>query len=724
MNKNEENPQNSNEKPEIIKWFNELNKDSSEIAGEKGANIAELYNLKMPVQPGFIITTQAYEYFLENVPELKIKISGMLKKINYENTALLNDISGVIMNSITESDIPKHMEEEILEAYDNLGASDLSEAYGSALDILQNAQEPIFVAVRSSSPKGSTNKEGLAAQQDSFLNIKGEKELLFHVKKCFASLFTPNEIYSRYKEGIKDTPLTIAIIVQKMVDSSKSGVIFSKNPENKEELFIHAIWGLGEGAASKIIPPDEYIITKELEIKEVKVANKEIAITRDSSGNKISVKLREEKSKQQVLVKREILKLSELALEIEKHYNKPQCIEFAIEGNDIYLLQTQTMKLAPLKTEEIIEEVQKFEDKRQLEEKAQIERLEKTTPSEKLEEKSLDTKLEKTQNKEIEPITAKTKTKIKLMIDSQDKAEKSSKTNLKYIGLLKLEKIIEDSGKHPKYYLENNQLNEYEKLIFNNINSIAEKFNELWVKIPSLRTDKYSRLEGSPKNKENNPLLGMHGIQFSLKNPQIFKSELNALKEVNEKSRNIKILLPRVIQIEEVIQVKEILKEIGFEDVPIGVIIETPASVQIINQLCDERINLILINLENLTQYILSIDKENEEVKQLFNETHPAILYQLAYMLRICKRKNIQTNICINKKIQKGLIKFVIENNIDSITLDLDIANEVTEYVKAVEEEIVKGTDEEPRKYVPEKDKLEDNQQINGVEKLQNLKEP
>jgi len=111
---------------------------------------------------------------LENSPGLNNKIKGLLEKINYEDPILLNDIAEVIRNGIMEAHMPQILEEEILDAYDSLGAGDLSDIYGSALDILQNAQEPIFVAVRSSAPSGNSSKEGLVVQQDSFLNVKGD----------------------------------------------------------------------------------------------------------------------------------------------------------------------------------------------------------------------------------------------------------------------------------------------------------------------------------------------------------------------------------------------------------------------------------------------------------------------------------------------------------------------------------------------------------------------
>lgn len=685
MSQREENNNSSDEKAELIKWFSEIKKDSESIAGTKGANLAEIYNIHFPVPPGFIITTKAYEYFLENSPGLNEKIKGLLDKINHQNTQLLNDICDVIKNSIIETDMPAEMEEEILDAYESLGAEDLSEVYGSALDILQNAQEPSFVAVRS-----SKTEEEITEKQESFLNIKGNSQLLTHIKKCFASLFTPEAISFRYKNGVSTYPVPMAVIIQKMIDSDKSGVIFSEDKDYEDKIItINSIWGLGEGISSGLIAADKYSVNRNLEIINVEAADKEIAITRDSSGNKTAIKLREEKSKQPSLTKKEVLKLSELAIKIEEYYKKPQIIEFCIEGNDIYVVETKELKDI-LKNKE--SKMQEISNKKEPKLKEEI------------------------SEKEIKPVNSNTKTKINILIDSPKSAEKASKTNLKIVGLAKIEKIIAESGKHPDYYIKNEKIKEYEEIIFKGINQIAQYFDEIWIRTSDILNGEYPNLESSQK--ESNPLLGLHGIRYSLKNPEIFEAELNALKRITESGKEIGILLPQITSTEEIHKVKEILNKIEIKNIKLGVIIETPAAVQIISQICDEEIDSIFIETDDLTQYMLAIDKRNNNVKELYNEMNPAITYQLAYLLRVCRRRNVKSNVSWEKGGKKEIIKFLIENGIGSITVDAEDAYEIEEYVKEVEENIVKGTDKEPRKYNPKSNSNEEFPPIKGVEKL------
>ena len=634
MNRKEEDKSNSDDKPALIKWFSEIGKDSGSVAGGKGANLGEIYNLKVPVPPGFVITAQAYDYFIEH-SGLKDRIKNLLGKINYEDTQLLNNVTEKIRNYIVEANIPKDMEEEIVEAYENLGADDLSSVHGSALDILHNAQEPIFVAVRSSATTEDLAEASFAGQQDSFLNVKGNQQLLTFVKKCFASLFNSRAVYYRNKQGFRDVQASLAVVVQKMVDSTKSGVIFSKDPNYKNDhIVMEAVWGLGEGIVSGTITPDKYVVDREnMEITDIKISDKKIAMTRDSSGGKTTVQLREEKSKQQVLTKSEIIKLANLAIKLEEHYKKPQDMEFAIEGEEIFLVQTRPITtiekridvkdsgtvsgevilnglaaspgiasgvvkiindlkdLPKIKTGDIlvtkmtnpdmVVSMQKssaiITDDGGLTAHAAIVSREMGIPAVvgtgdatlKLKEGEIVTvdgfsgkiykgKIAENQKKVVKHIESKTRTKIKLMVDLPSFAERASQTGIRSVGLTRMEDIIAESGKHPNYFMEKNSIKDYEEIIFNGINKIAEYFDEMWVRTSDIRSDEFSELQGAPKEKEANPMLGFHGIRFSLKNPKIFEAELNALRRVSESGKEIGIILPQEILVEEVRQVKDI----------------------------------------------------------------------------------------------------------------------------------------------------------------------
>ena len=190
-----------------------------------------MYNLGMPVPPGFTTTASAYNYFLEETGLIK-EIYGILKKIDVENTAELEETSKKIKEMIIKAELPEDMEKEILEAYEHLSFKDedLYQASETAKLILKKGKEPIFVAVRSSATAEDTEAASFAGQQETFLNVKGNGQLILSIKKCFASLFGARSIYYRVQKGFEHEDVLIAVTVQTMINSEKSGVIFSKDP--------------------------------------------------------------------------------------------------------------------------------------------------------------------------------------------------------------------------------------------------------------------------------------------------------------------------------------------------------------------------------------------------------------------------------------------------------------------------------------------------------------
>jgi len=754
--------QKENQRTDFIAWFSELNKDSGNIVGGKGANLGEMYNLKIPVPPGFVVTAQAYDYLIKKA-DINDKIKELLGKIKYEDTNQLNETTKEIRDYIEKAEFPKEMEEEILEAYETLGAEDSKLKSKQAQDIIKKSPEAIFVAVRSSATTEDLAEASFAGQQDTFLNVKGESELITSIKKCFASLFTSRATYYRNKKGFKHEQSSLAVIVQKMVDANKSGVIFSKDPTlKKEDVIIEAVWGLGEGIVSGQISPDRYIVSEdsgELLVKKKEIAKKKIAITRDSSGKKEVIKLKEEISERQVLKEHEIKKLAKIALKLEEHYQKPQDIEFAIEGENLYIVQTRPITTlekrheggekelkgeliltglaaspgigsGKIKIVETMEDLGKVSqgdilvtkmtnpdmvvtmqksaaivtDEGGLTAHAAIVSREMGIPAvvgtqeatTKLKEGEIITvdgfngriykgKIAESVQKEVLPVTAQTKTEIKVILDLPSFAPRAAKTKLKGIGLARLEGIIAESGKHPKYFLEKNSLQDYEEVLFKGLQEIGEYFEEIWVRTSDIRTDEFQNLEGAPKEIEANPMLGMHGIRYGIKHPEIFKAELKAMKRVSDEGKKIGILSPQVISVEEIRKLKEFLKEVGFDQAKVGVMIETPASVQLIKEFCEEKIDFISFGTNDLTQYTLAIDRGNQEVQGLYNELDQSILYQIKHVIKICKEHEVKTSICGQAGSQKEMVKFLIEEGIDSISVNADVAADIANYVAELE---------------------------------------
>jgi pyruvate,water dikinase len=328
-----------------IVWLNEIGKTDIPIGGGKGANLGEMYNTGMPVPPAFIVTANAFKNFIEGAG-IKNKIISDIKKVDMENTAQLEQKASEIQLLITRQKMPIELEEEIIESYNNMNVDPaiLKAASADVLNIIKTSKEPIFVAVRSSATTEDLKTASFAGQQETFLNIKGSAQLIDAVKRCWASLFTARAIYYRERNGFEHEKSLIAVIIQKMINSDKSGVTFSINPvtNNKSEIVIEAVFGLGEGIVSGTIAPDRYVVDKFTnKIIEKSVAFKPIYFTRSGSGNTIKSNLPADKVNEQVLENYEVIKLANYARDLEEHYEHPQDIEWAIEYGKIYIVQTR-----------------------------------------------------------------------------------------------------------------------------------------------------------------------------------------------------------------------------------------------------------------------------------------------------------------------------------------------------------------------------------------------
>ena len=743
-----------------IAWLSDLSKDNINLAGGKGANLGEMFNAKFPVPPAFVITTDAFFHFLKEA-KLEQQIKDILNQIKVDETQELTNKAKEIRELITQAEIPQNLQDEITEAYDHFNV-DLNEIKNSpgALAILKSSREPIFVSVRSSATAEDLSDASFAGQQSSFINVKGNSELIKKVKECFASIFTARSIFYRKKKGFEGL-VGIAAIVQKMINSDKSGVMFSRHPvKNNDEILIEAVFGQGEGIVSGKIKPDQYTTSQNLEITEEKIADKKIAIIRTSGGLTKTIQLTPEKSKQRVLKTYEIKQLAEFATKLEAHYEKPQDIEFAIENENIYILQTrpittlkkptkeeaeiegqlitQGMAASPGVASGVVKIIHSMDDLNKIKQgdilvttmtnpdmvvsmqkaaailtseggvtaHAAIVSREMGIPAIVGAQDALELLKDgdeitidgfhgkvfkgKTQNKSVEILpVVETKTKVKVMVDLPQFAERAAKTKADGIGLIRLEGLIATAGKHPIAYKKENKLDEYQAMLAKGLKEIADKFigKPIWVRSSDIRSDEYSNLEGAPKEIEKNPMLGDHGIRFSLKHPDIFKAELLAIKQLADKGHKFGVMFPQIISVDEVKQAKAIFNELQINNVAFGVMIETPAASILIKDICEEKIDFISFGTNDLTQYTLAIDRGNEEVQNIYDEMNWAVLKQISRVIRECKKHGVETSICGQAGSKEEMVKFLVKQGIDSISVNADVAKQISEVVQKLENE-------------------------------------
>lgn len=307
----------------MILDFNEIKKEDVLTVGGKGANLGEMTSAKINVPSGFIITADAYRDFLK-VNGIDILIENGIKKSADDEKILLNEAEH-FRGKIKSGKFPEQLENAIREKYFNLG---------------NNTR----VAVRSSATAEDLPDASFAGQQETYLNVQGIESVLNGVRNCYASLWGNRAVSYRFHQGYDQTSVSIAVVIQEMIESEKSGVLFTVNPVNKKEneMQINASFGLGESVVSGRVTADSYIIDKSGNIIEVNIGSKETQIIYGDKET-VEVSVNSDKRKTRALNDREILELMKCGLEIEKHYGMPMDIEWAIKNDIVYILQARAI---------------------------------------------------------------------------------------------------------------------------------------------------------------------------------------------------------------------------------------------------------------------------------------------------------------------------------------------------------------------------------------------
>jgi pyruvate,water dikinase len=333
---------------ELVLWFEDLRNVDVSIVGGKNASLGEMISSGLPVPPGFAVTAFSYERFIQEK-----KIAEQIYKIIKDTITNPNDprqydtASKKIRELIEKTPMPKDMENAIRTAYRELN---------KRLDL-----KDTFVAVRSSATAEDLPDASFAGQQETYLNVKGEDDLIDKVVKCWSSLFTPRAIFYRNEKGFPHEKVFISVGVQKMVNSRCAGVMFTINPVSgdRDEIVIEGNFGLGETVVSGAVNPDDFIIDKNtMQIKERRISRKTIKFIRDSkTGKTVHLDIPEDEQKTVCISDKELMMLAELAKRIEKHYAKPMDIEWAIDQDLSYpenmmLVQARPETIFGIKTTE------------------------------------------------------------------------------------------------------------------------------------------------------------------------------------------------------------------------------------------------------------------------------------------------------------------------------------------------------------------------------------
>ena len=363
----------------LILWFDEVGIKDVPLVGGKNASLGEMFQKLKPVgvnvPDGFAITAEAYRYFIEEA-KLADKIKKILTGLDTHNIRELKRRGSKIRALIRGASLPKDLANSIIENYKKLCA--------------QYGVEAVDVAVRSSATAEDLPDASFAGQQETYLNIRGERDLLYACRKCFASLFTNRAISYREDKGFGHFDVYLSIAVQKMIrsDAACAGVIFTLDTESgfKDVVFITGSYGLGENVVKGAVNPDEYYVFKptlkmgKCPIIGKTMGSKEQKLIYSEDGRKVkNVPTPKEERERYVLNDDEILLLAKWACEIEKHYGKPMDIEWAKDGDGedvgtgkFFIVQARPETVHSVKDYSIMETYVLKEKYYELEEKGRV----------------------------------------------------------------------------------------------------------------------------------------------------------------------------------------------------------------------------------------------------------------------------------------------------------------------------------------------------------------
>jgi pyruvate, water dikinase len=303
---------------QYILWFEECNKSALPLVGGKNANLGEMVNAGISVPPGFAVTSKAFEQYMDEAT-LWNQVRDTLSDVSADDIKAVSKAGSAIRQAILSTPIPNEIQREIIAAYTSLCEK---------CDVTD-----LPVAVRSSATAEDLQDASFAGQQDTYLWIWGNDEVVKATHECWASLFTDRAITYRMRVGFPQDGVLISVGIQKMVNSRSAGVMFTLDPVtgDRSKITIEASWGFGESIVQGMVSPDNFIIEKKsLSIKQSIIGQKDQQFVAKGCGTVVEPVLSEQQVIPCVSVA-EVIEIAKMGMLIEKHYGAPQDIEWAID---------------------------------------------------------------------------------------------------------------------------------------------------------------------------------------------------------------------------------------------------------------------------------------------------------------------------------------------------------------------------------------------------------
>jgi pyruvate,water dikinase len=310
-----------------ISWFPDIGLDDRPKVGGKGGSLGELHRAGINVPPGFVVRTEAFEDFID-VMERRSPVRAHVARLAADDLEGMGAVSRELRTRIEDAPLPADLRQEIRDAYERLG-------------------EPLpSVAVRSSATTEDAADASFAGLQDTYLWVTHADSVMRKIRSCWASLYSLESLSYRRRQGIEESAVAMAVVVQTMVDARTAGVMFTRSPisGDRSVVTIEGAWGLGSAVVSGEVTPDRWVVAKitgEISVRDI--SDKAIRHAQSPAGGVEELPVEQSLRREPCLTDGELQSLRAIGRQVERHYGRPQDIEWAIDRHtqQILLLQSR-----------------------------------------------------------------------------------------------------------------------------------------------------------------------------------------------------------------------------------------------------------------------------------------------------------------------------------------------------------------------------------------------
>lgn len=711
---------------ELVRWFEQIRLADVGLVGGKGANLGEMAVAQLPVPPGFVVTSDAYRYAVTSAG-IDGSLAAVLAGVNAEDPADLTRAATEAQRLVRSIRLPADLAGAILDAYHRLG-------------------EGTPVAVRSSGTGEDAGDTSFAGMNATFTNVAGDDDVLTNVVDCWASLYGARVISYRVTRSLDDVP-AMGVIVQEMVPSERSGVMFTADPStgDTDKIVIDAAFGQGEVVVSGEVEPDTYILAKSgPTLLHVRVGTKNFKLVRGPDGRDLHVDLSPDEGSRRVLSDDEAVALARLGLATEQHYGSPQDTEWAMAGGKTYMVQSRPITtlgtgesdeapaievgrllvqglaashgravgavrvlqsadegdqliageilVAPMTSPDWVPTMRRagalVTDGGGITCHAAIVSRELGVPcvvgarnaTKVLRDGEVVTvdgaqgvvyegdlvhvagvvptggaaaaaPRSASRVGEFEALPLATRLYANLAF--AEHAEEVAALDVDGVGLLRAEFMVTDAlaGVHPKLLIERGDQKVFVDSMAASLLRITRAFGSRPVVYRSIdfRSNEFSNLEGGTRFEpvEENPMIGYRGCYRYVRDPEVFRLELEVLAKVFEETPNITLMIPFVRTAWELEACLDLVHNspVG-EELPVWVMAEVPSVAYRIPDYAAMGITGVSIGSNDLTQLVLGVDRDSQTCADLFDESDAAVLDTIGRIITQSHLAGITSSLC------------------------------------------------------------------------------